>query len=48
MEPVFMILGQSAAIAAAQAIDYNQNIQDIEYPKLLETLLNYNQIINKP
>lgn len=48
MEPVFMILGQSAAIAASQAIDNNQNVQDLEYSKLLETLLKYNQIINNP
>lgn len=48
MEPVFMILGQSAAISAAQAIDENKTIQDISYPKLLEKLLKYKQIINLP
>jgi len=48
MEPVFMILGQSAAIAASQAIDENKKIQDISYPKLLETLLKYKQIITLP
>lgn len=46
MEPVFMILGQSAAIAASQAIEDNKSIQDIDYPKLLETLLAYDQIIS--
>lgn len=46
MEPVFMILGQSAAIAATQAIDENKTIQDISYPKLLKKLLKYKQIVN--
>lgn len=46
MEPVFMILGQSAAIAASQSIEDNKSIQDIDYPKLLETLLAYDQIIS--
>jgi hypothetical protein len=48
MEPVFMILGQSAAIAASLAIDEKNKIQDISYPKLLETLLEYKQIITIP
>ncbi|MBW8683252.1 FAD-dependent oxidoreductase [Chitinophaga rhizophila] len=34
MEPVFMILGQSAATAAAQAIDSKKAVQDISYDKL--------------
>jgi len=34
MEPVFMVLGQSAATAAAQAIDANVAVQDIDYAKL--------------
>lgn len=46
MEPVFMILGQSAAIAASQAIDENEAIQDISYSRLFEILLEYNQIIS--
>lgn len=46
MEPVFMVLGQSAAIAAAQAIDENEDLQDINYTRLRETLLRYKQIIN--
>ena len=45
MEPVFMILGQSAAIAATQSIDENCAIQDIDPEKLRENLLLYNQII---
>jgi hypothetical protein len=34
MEPVFMILSQSAATAAAQAIDGNLAVQDVPYSKL--------------
>lgn len=39
MEPVFMVLGQSAATAAAMAIDANVNVQDVPYPNLKEQLL---------
>jgi len=39
MEPVFMILGQSAATAAAQAIDTDRAVQDIDYARLRERLL---------
>lgn len=39
MEPVFMILGQSAASAAVQAIDNKVAVQDIDYAKLREQLL---------
>ncbi|WP_295129344.1 FAD-dependent oxidoreductase [uncultured Chitinophaga sp.] len=39
MEPVFMILGQSAATAAAQAIDTKKAIQDIDYNKLKAKLI---------
>jgi hypothetical protein len=39
MEPVFMVLGQSAATAAAQAIDQRLPVQRIEYDKLRRRLL---------
>lgn len=39
MEPVFMILGQSAATAAAQAIDQNTTVQEIDYLQLRDRLL---------
>ncbi len=39
MEPVFMILGQSAAAAACIAIDDNVSIQDLDYAKLRKQLL---------
>src|SRR5205807_6439071 len=34
MEPVFMILGQSAATAACMAIDENVPVQEVSYEKL--------------
>ena len=39
MEPVFMVLGQSAATAAAQAIDAGVAVQDVDYARLRERLL---------
>jgi lysophospholipase L1-like esterase len=38
MEPVFMILGQSAATAAALAIDDNVSVQVLNYPTLAAAL----------
>lgn len=45
MEPVFMVLGQSAATAAVQAIDAGVAVQDINYAKLKETLEQHNQVL---
>lgn len=39
MEPVFMILGQSAATAAAMAIDSKTSVQEVEYSSLKTRLL---------
>jgi hypothetical protein len=39
MEPVFMILGQSAATAAALALDGHVPVQEIKYPDLRARLL---------
>jgi hypothetical protein len=39
MEPVFMILGQSAGTAAALAIDEGIAVQDLSYEKLKDRLL---------
>lgn len=39
MEPVFMILGQSAAAAASIAIDDGVAVQEVSYPKLRAQLL---------
>ena len=38
MEPVFMVLGQSAAVAASQAIDERKSVQEIDVTKLRRTL----------
>lgn len=46
MEPVFMILGQSAATAAALAIDDQVPVQQVDYPKLRARLLADRQILD--
>jgi len=43
MEPVFMVLGQTAAIAASIAIEDNLKVQDVSYDKLKELLIQNNQ-----
>ena len=48
MEPVFMILGQSAATAAAFSIDDNIDVQDVNYFKLKARLLADGQVLNLP
>ena len=45
MEPVFMILGQSAATAAAQALEQSVPVQDIDYARLRKRLLADGQIL---
>jgi len=45
MEPVFMILGQSAATAAVLAVDSGQAVQDVPYAKLREHLLKDGQVL---
>jgi len=45
MEPVFMILGQSAATAAILAIDASLPVQDVPYAKLRERLLQDGQVL---
>jgi len=46
MEPVFMILGQSAATAAVLAMDAKIAVQDVPYAKLRDQLLSDGQILN--
>jgi hypothetical protein len=48
MEPVFMILGQSAASAACIAIDDGVAIQDVEYVKLRKQLDADGQVVTLP
>ena len=45
MEPVFMILGQSAATAACLAIERSLSLQDLPYPILRERLLADHQVL---
>lgn len=45
MEPVFMVLGQSAAAAACQAIDQKAAVQDIDMARLREQLLKDKQVL---
>jgi hypothetical protein len=45
MEPVFMILGQSAATAAVLAIDGNTSVQKVSYARLRELLLAQKQVL---
>ena len=45
MEPVFMILGQSAATAAVMAIDDKTAVQDVPYAKLRERLVADGQVL---
>ena len=45
MEPVFMILGQSAATAAVMALDSGSSVQEVSYLKLRERLLQDGQVL---
>lgn len=45
MEPVFMVLGQSAATAAALAIDDQVAVQQVAYDKLQQRLLEDKQVL---
>jgi hypothetical protein len=48
MEPVFMILGQSAATAAVLAIEKGIAVQDVDYAQLKARLLQDKQILDDP
>jgi hypothetical protein len=45
MEPVFMILGQSAGIVASLAIDQNSGIQDVSYTDIKIKLIESGQVL---
>jgi len=38
MEPQYMIIGQAAGVAAAMAIDADDDVQGIDVPALVDTL----------
>jgi FAD dependent oxidoreductase len=46
MEPVFMVLGQSAATAASLAIDAGTSVQQVDYSKLSARLLADKQVLD--
>jgi hypothetical protein len=46
MEPVFMVLGESAAEAACLAIETDSSIQEIDYATLRSRLENAGQVLN--
>ncbi|HWV75147.1 MAG TPA: FAD-dependent oxidoreductase [Pseudosphingobacterium sp.] len=48
MEPVFMILGQSASLAASLAIDNGVGVQDVAYNSLEEQLKKEEQVLENP
>ena len=48
MEPVFMILGQSAATAASIAIDASLRVQDVPYDRLRAQLEQDRQVLENP
>ncbi len=48
MEPVFMILGQSAATAAVQAIEADVALQELPYAPLRERMLADGQVLDLP
>ena len=45
MEPVFMVLGQSAATAAIHSIRENTSVQEIDRTKLQDKLLADGQVL---
>ena len=47
MEPVFMVLGQSAAVAASLAIDDQKSVQDLSYQRLRQRLEETGQVLSR-
>lgn len=46
MEPVYMVLGQSAGTAAAMALDQNLAVQDVDYGTLSTRLITDGQVLS--
>jgi hypothetical protein len=46
MEPVFMILGQSAGTVAVMSLDKKTGLHDLKYENIKERLESYGQILN--
>ena len=45
MEPVFMVLGESAALAAGAALDGRTSVQDVAYQPLRKLLESKGQVL---
>ena len=48
MEPVFMVVSQSAATAACQAIDDGKAVQNVDYERLERRLIDDKQVLSWP
>jgi hypothetical protein len=48
MEPVWMILGESAGIAAAMALQSHTPVQQVDYGRLRSRLLEIGQVLERP
>ncbi len=48
VEPTWMILGQSAGVAAALSAQEGLSVQNLPYPKLRKRLLNQKQVLDLP
>ncbi len=48
MEPVFMVLGESAGLAARLCLDDNCDVQDLPYDALRPELENARQVLDLP
>ena len=46
MEPVFMVLGQSAGLAAVEALEHGTGVQAVDYPRLRARLIDAKQVLN--
>ena len=48
MEPVWMILGESAGVAAGMAVRDRVSVQQVDYRQLRNKLLSLNQRLERP
>jgi hypothetical protein len=48
MEPVFMVLGESAALAADLALREEVSVQRVPYARLRDRLLEARQVLERP
>jgi hypothetical protein len=48
VEPAWMVLGQSAGIAAALALEEGATVQQLDYPKLASRLKGQGMVLDMP